>query len=222
MAKKLTGITFNVKIIDASNMPNYSDVEEVGPFTAPADGAAQSWEYLPYDIDVNVQLTAGTYLLYIEPSSGDEENYGIINYYTKEDSESGVFTLKESTFQSKEMVNGYPDFTVSSDGDGNAYGPFLSWNIETGANASCGRTSATASVVSCGPPSITIVSPSSNSTFYTNNEINFEATVTDESAVASVTLEVYKGASLVATLPTTKDGNTYTATWTPLSSSIDN
>ncbi|MBI35834.1 MAG: hypothetical protein CMP67_10790 [Flavobacteriales bacterium] len=223
MAKKTTGITFTVKIIDASNAPNFASVAEVGPFTAPSDGTAQSWEYLPFDVDVNAQLTAGTYLVYIEPNSGDEGNYGVINDLTQEDSETGVYTLKGSTFQASEMSNGFPNFNVGDEGNSwwSAYGPFLNWKIETGANASCGRTAATASVVSCGPPSITVVSPTNNSTWYTNNTINFEAIVTDESAVSSVTLEVYKGSTLVATLPTTKDGNTYTSSWTPTESGDD-
>lgn len=227
MAKKSTGITFNVKIIDASNAPNFVDVENVGPFTVPSDGSAQSWEYLPFDFDLDVELPVGLYLLYVEPSAGDEENYGVILNYTKEDSESGVYTLKESTFQSSELdESGYPNFGLSyppedDNGDLAAYGPFLSWKLETGANASCGRTSATASVVSCAPPVISITSPADNSNWYTNNTIDFEADITDESAVTSVTLEVYKGGSLYATVPTTKDGSTYTASWTPTESGND-
>ena len=179
--------------------------------------------YVIRKFDVNAQLTPGTYLIYVEPEAGDEAGYVLINNTTQEDSESGVYTLKGSTFQASEMSGGYPNFNVGDEGNTwwNAYGPFLSWNIETGANASCGRTSATASVVNCGPPSITIVSPSNNSSVNTNDLINFEATVTDESAVSSVTFEVYKGTTLVATLPTTKDGNTYTATWTPTEAGND-
>jgi GH18 family chitinase len=227
MASKLNGITFNVKIVDASNAPNYVDVANVGPFTAPSDGSAQSWSYLPFDFDVDVELPVGLYILYVEPSSGDEGNYGVILNHVKEDSESGVYTLKESTFQASLLEeSGYPNFGVqyppeSSNGDGGAYGPFLSWKLETGANASCGRTSATASVVSCAPPVISITSPTSNSNWYTNNTINFEADITDESAVTSVTFEVYKGGSLVATVPTIKDGSTYTANWTPTESGDD-
>lgn len=223
MVKGDAGITFTTKIIDASNAPNFSDVDEIGPFTVAADPGAGEYTINYFDFDVNAQLAPGTYLIYVEPEAGDEQGYVLINNTTQEDSESGVFTLKGSTFQASDASGDYPSFNVGDEGQSwwTAYGPFVNWKLETGANASCGRTSASASVVNCGPPSITIVSPSSNSTFYTNNEINFEATVTDESAVASVTLEVYKGSTLVATLSTTQDGNTYTSSWTPTESGDD-
>ncbi len=217
MVKADAGITFTTKIIDASNAPNFSDVDEIGPFTVAADASAGQYTINYFDFDVNAQLAPGTYLIYVEPETGDEQGYVLINNTTQEDNESGVFTLKGSTFQASDASGSYPSFNVGDEGQAywSAYGPFVNWKLETGANASCGRTSATASVVSCGPPSITVTSPTSNSTFLNGNEINFEATVTDESAVTSVSLEIYKGATLVATLPTTKDGNTYTASWTP-------
>ena len=223
MVKADAGITFTTKIIDASNAPNFSNVDEIGPFTVAPDAGAGEYTINYFDFDVNAQLTPGTYLIYVEPEAGDEAGYVLINNTTQEDSESGVFTLKGSTFQAGDASGDFPSFNVGDEGQSwwTAYGPFVNWKIETGANASCGRTSATASVVSCGPPSITIVSPTNNSSFNTNNQINFEATVTDESAITSVTLEIYKGSTLVATLPTTKDGNTYTATWTPTEAGND-
>jgi GH18 family chitinase len=223
MVKADAGITFTTKIIDASNAPNFSDVNEIGPFTVAADPNAGEYSINYFDFDVNAQLTPGTYLIYVEPEAGDEDGYVLINNTTQEDSESGVFTLKGSTFQASDASGDYPSFSVTDEGANwwTSYGPFVNWKLETGANASCGRTPATASVVSCGPPTITIVNPKSNSSFYTNNEINFEATVTDESAVNSVTLAIYKGSTLVATLPTVKDGSTYTSSWTPTEASND-
>jgi GH18 family chitinase len=216
IASKLNGCTFNVKIIDAANAPNFTDVADLGPFTSPAEpGAPASAEYY-FDFDLNYDLAPGTYFVYVEPATGDEGNYGVINGHTEESTESGVYTIKGSTFQAGEMDNGYPNFAATDEGQSwwSAYGPFLNWKFETGANASCGRTAATATVVNCGPPEIKIVSPSSTGQYYTQAPlIDFEANVTDGGSITSVVFEVYNGTTLVATLPTNSSGSTYTATW---------
>jgi len=224
MASKLNGITFNVKIIKADNPPNFSDVANLGPFTSPAEpGAAASANYY-FDFNVNYDLTPGTYLLYIEPAAGDETNYGLINGHTEESAEPGVYTIKGSTFQAGKMENGFPNFNASDEGQNwwSAYGPFLNWKFETGANASCGRTSATATVIACGPPEVTIVSPNNTGKYYTQAPlINFEANVTDGGSVTNVVFEVYNGTTLVTTLPTNSSGSTYTATWQATLASTD-
>ena len=219
IASKESGITFNVKVIDASNAPNYTAVAEVGPFTSSADGSAATWEYVPFDFDVNLELNSGEYFIYIEPVSGDEANYGFVNSYNLENSEVGTYTLKAGMHQATKIENGFPNFSPTDMGA--AYGPFLNWKIETGANASCGRTAATASVVNCGPPDVIIVSPKNTETYVNTEVIDFEATATDGGAVTSVVFEVYKGFTKVATIPTTKDGTTYTGTWTPTQSGDD-
>jgi GH18 family chitinase len=223
MARATSGITFTTKIIDASNPPNYADVDEVGPFTVAADPSAGEYGINYFDFDVNVELAPGKYLIYPEPEAGDEENYVLINNTFQEDSESGIFTLKGSTFQAGDVSGDYPNFSIFDEGKDwwTSYGPFLNWKIETGANASCGRTAATASVVTCGPPTISISSPLDNSTWYTSNTIDFSADVSDESSVSSVAFEVYKAGTLVETLPTTNDGSTYTATWITTESGDD-
>jgi hypothetical protein len=223
MARATSGITFTVKIIDASNPPNYADVDEVGPFTVAADPSAGEYGINYFDFDVNVELAPGKYLIYPEPEAGDEENYVLINETFQEDSASGIFTLKGSTFQAGDVSGDYPNFSIFDEGKDwwTSYGPFLNWKIETGANASCGRTAATASVVTCRPPTISISSPLDNSTWYTSNTIDFSADVSDESSVSSVAFEVYKAGTLVETLPTTNDGSTYTATWITTESGDD-
>lgn len=217
LASRLNGITFNVKIIDAATAPNFSDVATYGPFTSPAEaGANATAEYL-FDFDINAELSPGTYLIYLEPTTeGDKANYGVIGGHTEESAEAGVYTLKGSTFQATEMSNGYPNFNVGDEDAGywDAYGPFLNWKIETGANASCGRTAATATVVACGPPDVTIIKPTDVGVYYTQSPlIDFEATITDGGSVTSVVFEVWKGLTKVATLNTNSSGATYTATW---------
>ena len=219
IASKERGITFNVKVIDASNAPNYTAVKEVGPFTSTADGSAQDWEYVPFDFDVNLELNAGSYFVYIEPASGDEGNYGFVNSYNLENTEPGTYTLRAGMHQATKIEDGFPNFSPTDMGA--AYGPFLNWKIETGANASCGRTAATASVVNCGPPDVTIISPTNALTYINTEEISFKATATDGGAVTGVVFEVYKGTEKVGTVPTTKDGTTYTGTWTPTQSGDD-
>jgi len=212
LASKLNGITFNVKIINAANAPNFSDVAEYGPFTSPAEAGSQSFEANLFDFDINADLAPGTYLIYVEPTTGDEGNYGFVNGYTQESSEAGVYTLKKAMFQATDLSDTYPNFNV--DDVGSAYGPFLNWKIETGANASCGRTAATATVVACGPPDVTIVKPTDAGAYYTQSPlIDFEATITDGGSVTSVVFEVWKDLTKVATLNTNSSGTTYTATW---------
>ena len=110
------------------------------------------------------------------------------------------------------MENGYPNFSASDEGQNwwSAYGPFINWKIETGANASCGRTSATATVIDCGPPTVSIVSPTNTGQYYTQAPlIDFAANITDGGSITNVVFEVYNGTTLVATLPTTTSKSLY-------------
>jgi GH18 family chitinase len=224
LASAKYGITFNVKVIDAKNPPNFADVTTAGPFTSPADGTAATWAGNLFDFDVNIDLEPGTYLIYVEPTTtGDNGNYGLVLNHTEESVESGVYDLKGSTFQASEELDGFPNFNAGDIGQSwwTSYGPFFNWKIETGANASCGRTEASVTVTECGPPEVTIVTPTANGTYINTEEITFEVTATDGSAVTNVVFEVYKGASKLATIATTKDGTSYAGKWTPTTSGDD-
>ena len=88
--------------------------------------------------------------------------------------------------------------------------------IETGANASCGRTAATATTTSCAAPSVTITKPTTNQDFpFDNNPINLEASVTSGLGLASVSFEIWDGVTKLATIVPSQSNSTYSATWTP-------
>ena len=208
ITSRLNGITFSVKVINATNL---AAVTTVGPFTKTGTPGAASSDMDFLDFDVNITLTPGKYFIYPEPTSGNEGNYGIINGYFEESKQTGVYTLKGSTFQRSSSV----DFTTTDEGKSwwAAHGPFLKWVIETGANASCGRTAATASVVTCGPPAVTINTPTLNQAYGLQDNVNVNATVTDEGTVSSVVMEIWFNSAKVTTLSVNQSGSTYTATW---------
>jgi GH18 family chitinase len=219
MFSQRSGCSGYVKVIMADNFR--TEVASAGPFSVAGDGTSQSFVARYVDMTTNITLTPGTYFVYFQPNSGQEGNYGLINTLTQESKQAGVYTLKGSTFQSSTDKMG---FNSADEGKAwwTAYGPFLDWKIETGANASCGRTAVTANVIVCGPPAVTINAPlSSVTTYEANQAINFSATVTDEGSIKSVTFQVLKGANVVATLTTNVSAGTYTSTWTPTVSGAD-
>ncbi len=219
MFSQRSGCAGYVKVITTDN--NRTEVASAGPFSVAGDGTSEPFVARYVDMTTNITLTPGTYFVYFQPNSGQEGNYGLINALTQESKQAGVYTLKGSTFQSGSNKAG---FNPNDEGQSwwTAYGPFLDWKIETGANASCGRTAVTANVVVCGPPAVTINAPlSSVTTYEANQPINFSATVTDEGSISSVVFEVLKGNNVVATLTTNVSAGTYTSTWTPTVSGAD-
>lgn len=216
MASALNGLNFSVKVIDANNK---TAVAQAGPFNSPGDGTSQAFVANYFDFDANIALTPGTYLVYLSPTgANDSTNYGLINGHTEETAEAGVFTIKGSTFQSGSDESG---FNIADEGQAwwTAHGPFLNWVIETGANASCGRTAATATVQVCGPPTIVVNNPTAAEVFTysdpaTDVAVPLSATVSDEGTITTLVFEVYKGGALVETVVTTNNGGTYTGTFT--------
>lgn len=207
------GATFTIKVANSSNL---TVLKTIGPWTAAGDGISADSKEAYYDVTTNLTLTPGSYFIYPEVTAG---KWGFINGPTfQEDKQAGVFTLKGSMYQASATV----PFTEGDEGKSwwSAYGPFLDWKIETGANASCGRTAATATVQQCGPPSISISSPTAT-TYYRGTPISFSSSITDEGTVSSVVYEVYKGAVLVQTLTVSQTGSTYTSSWTPTVTGTD-
>ncbi|MFT6745841.1 MAG: GH18 family chitinase [Glaciecola sp.] len=210
ITSKLSGITFNVKVVNSSN---YTDVTEVGPFTKEGTGGAASWEQEYFDFDVNIALTAGSYFVVLEPAAGSETNYGVINGHNEESKEAGIYTLYAGAHQASATV------TYSETDMGSAYGPFINWVIETGANASCGRTATSVTVAPCGPPTVDITTPTAAEDFTftspaTTATVNLSATISDEGTLSSVVFEIYDGATLIETVSTNNSGGTYTGTYT--------
>ena len=206
-AKGPNGVTFNIKVV--KEVDGTTVLATYGPFSIAADGTLQSWQFKTYDFTCNIPLSTGKYFLWADITSGDMAYH---QAYTYKDSVANVYTIEKAMFRnfgtgfhSNEMTE--PSFVY--------YGPFFKWVIETGANASCGRTAATATVITCGPPVINITKPTTNQDFpFDNNPINLEATVTDEGSVSSVSFEIWDGANKLATIVPTASGSTYSATWT--------
>ena len=208
----LNGCTFSVKVVNADNK---TAVAEAGPFTLAGDGSSPAFQASYFDFDVDFALSPGRYLMYIEPTAGNEANYGIINSLTQESFESGVYVLAGSTFQNQ--TTDPSGFALSDSGQSwwTAYGPFLNVKIETGANASCGRTAADVTVQQCGPPTVSITSPAGSSDHPVNNPISLSADISDEGTITNVVFEVFKGGVLVETVTTSVVGSTYSGTFTP-------
>lgn len=210
MAHTKGGVTFKVKVINSSTGVA---VTEAGPFTQAANASAQDWEQTYFDVTTNFLLPAGSYFIYPEITSGKIAH---LPNYNNESTQSGVYTLKKGMYRNYSSPAAYT-FVEAEETDPASfvhYGPFLKWVIETGASASCGRTAATATVTACGPPTITISTPTA--TNYDRNAVmNFAASITDEGTVSTVVYEVFKGASLVQTLTVSNSGSNYTSTWTP-------
>jgi len=213
MVREQTGCTFNVKVINSSNGVA---VTQAGPFTQAANPSGSAMVY--FDVDVNFALTAGSYFIFAEPTAGNETNLGFINAHFEESKEVGVYTLKGSMFQS---ASDETAFTVNDEGKSwwAAHGPFLNWIVETGANASCGRTATAVTVTACGPPVIDITAPTAAEDFTfsspaTTAAVSLSATISDEGTLTSVVFEIYDGATLVSTVSTINSGGTYTGTFT--------
>jgi GH18 family chitinase len=211
IASARNGVSGKVKVINSSN---HNAVDEAGPFSISGDNTSPTYVYQYLDMTIDITLSPGTYFVYFEPDAGSEGNYGFINTLFQESAEAGVYTLKGSMFQSSTDKTG---FNPGDEGQNwwAAYGPFLNWNIETGANASCGRTAATITVQQCGPPVVDITKPIDGTDFLLTDSVKIDATITDEGSISSVVFEIYKGANLVATLPVSSNGSTYSAAWLP-------
>lgn len=213
LVKGKDGVTFKFKVITATGL---SLVKESEVFTVSPDATAGTYQYDLKDFSPTggLALVPGDYFIYPEITSGT------IVYqsgYVNENLEAGVFKLYEAM---------YTNYGSGFDKDQSAgmthYGPFFKLVIETGANASCGRTAVNVTVQPCGPPNVTINSPTNTGKYYTQAPlINFDATITDEGSVSSVVFEVYNGSTLVATLPTNSSGSSYTASWQATSASTD-
>lgn len=217
IASARDGLSGKVKVI---NSTNYNDVAEAGPFSISGDNTSASFRYQYLDMTTDITLTPGTYFVYFEPDAGSEGSYGFINTLFQESAEAGVYTLKGSMFQSSTDKTG---FNPNDEGKSwwAAYGPFLNWNIETGANASCGRTAATVTVQPCGPPVVDITNPIDGTDFPITDSVKVAATITDEGSISSVVIEIFKGVNLVATLPVSSNGSTYSAAWLPTATGND-
>lgn len=205
LVKGLDGVTFKLKVITATGL---AAVKESQVFTVNPDPTAGTYQYDLKDFSPTggLALVPGDYFIYPEITAG---TIVYQSNYVNENLEPGVFKLYEAM---------YTNYGTGFDKDQSAgmshYGPFFKLVIETGANASCGRTAVNVSVISCGPPSVNIISPTNTGKYYTQAPlIDFEANVTDGGSVTNVVFEVYKGTTLVTTLPTNSSGSSYTATW---------
>ncbi|MFM7023373.1 MAG: glycosyl hydrolase family 18 protein [Flavobacteriales bacterium] len=209
MVNTQTGATFKIKV---SNSSTNAFVMEAGPFTVAANAGAQSWEQTYYEATVNFLLPVGSYFVYPELTSGKIAH---LPSYTNENTQAGVYTLKKGMYRNYSNLYTFQESEETDNTSYVHYGPFLKWVIETGANASCGRTPVTASVVTCGPPTVSITAPTANQDFpFDGAAITLTATVTDETAVTSVSFEIWDGASNIATLTPSANGSTYSSTWT--------
>lgn len=205
--------SFKIRVLNASNNTLVKETESI---TIPADPTKQSWEYTLRDVTLDFTLTPGKYFVTVALTSGRMA----IKYTQKNGTvEPGVYTIGEHMHT--DFGNGFLESEKTEPSYKHA-GMLYRYVIETGANASCGRTAVTANVVVCGPPAVTINAPlRTNTTYEANQPINFSATVTDEGSISSVKFEVLKGNSVVATLTTNVSAGTYTSTWTPTVSGSD-
>ncbi len=204
-----SGATFKIRVLKSVDN---SLVAETSTFTY-ATATVSGDGYTIEDINVGLALTPGDYFIYPELSSG------VIGFGANKGlafTQSGVFDVEANSYVDW-SGGGTATFLTSEKTDASHihYGCLFKIVIETGANASCGRTAATATVVTCGPPSITIVKPTSNQDFpFDGNAIALEATITDEGSVASRTFEIYDGNTLLSTITTSANGSTFTGSWT--------
>ncbi|MFZ9848233.1 MAG: glycosyl hydrolase family 18 protein [Flavobacteriales bacterium] len=206
-----SGATFRIKVSNSSNnsfvaqSPQYT----YGTKTSTGDG------YDIQDVPVDITLTPGDYFIYVELTSGA---IGFSAMKGAGFAQSGVFDIEKNSYTDFNGATGGAVFSTAEKTDVGAhvhYGCLYKFVIETGANASCGRTPATATVVTCGPPAITITKPTNNQNFDYAVSIDLQATVTDEGSVASVSFEIWDGVNKIATLTPGDSGSTYSSTWTP-------
>lgn len=205
-----TGASFKLQILKASDN---SLVHESGLETIAPDATKQSWEYTIADVNVNKTLVAGKYFFTPVMTSGSY-TYNFSGFNGS--SEAGVYTVGDHAFT--DFGNG---FLESQKTDASSYvsgGPFYKYVFEVGANASCGRTAATATVQQCGPPTVDITAPTASQVFTysdpaTEANISLTAAVSDEGTVSSVVFEVFKGGVLVETVTSSNNGGTYEGTF---------
>ena len=203
------GATFKIRALKASDN---TLVAESAVITVNPDGTKQAWEYTLQDVTVNFQLTPGEYFITAALTAGSlAMKYGPTP--STATNEPGVYTIGAHCH-----TNYGSGFLKTETSDNVSYvnaGQLYKYEIETGANASCGRTAATVTTVTCGPPVITITKPTTNQDFpFDGSPIALEATVTDEGSVASVSFEIWDGGNKLATITPNASGNTYTGSWT--------
>lgn len=205
------GASFKIQILKASDN---TVVYETAVTNVAADPAKADWQYTITDVNVGTVLTAGKYFVTPTLTSG-----GVAIKWTgyNGSTETGVYAIGDHYH-----TNFGSGFLESEATDPVSYvngGPLYKFVFEVGANASCGRTSATATVSPCGPPAVTITAPTVAQLFTysdpaTDVDCALSADITDEGSVASVVFEVYKGATLVQTITANPSGSTYTGTFT--------
>ncbi len=203
------GATFTIKVLKASDN---TLVAESSSNVIAADGTKQSWEYTLKDVNIGITLTPGEYFVTANVTAGSLA-MKFDPAASTATTEAGVYSLGVHCH-----TNFGSGFLKSETTDVNSYknaGQLYNYVIETGANASCGRTAATATVVTCGPPTVTITAPTANQNFaFDNSAITLTATVTDETSVSSVSFEIWDGSTKLATITPTANGSVYSATWT--------
>ncbi len=166
------------------------------------------------DLAVNFALTTGDYFIYPECTSG---TLGFGANKGQAFTQSGVFEVEKNSYVDW-SPGGTATFLTSEKNDAAHvhYGSLFKIVIETGANASCGRTAATATTVSCAAPVVAITKPTSNQNFpFDGNPINLAATVTSNLGIASVSFEIWDGVTKLATIVPSQNVSTFSATWTP-------
>jgi len=166
------------------------------------------------DLACNFALTPGDYFIYPELTSG---TLGFGANKGQAFTQAGVFDVEANSYVDW-SPGGNATFLTSEKTDPAHvhYGSLFKIVIETGANASCGRTAATATTTSCAAPSVTITKPTTNQDFpFDNNPINLEASVTSGLGLASVSFEIWDGVTKLATIVPSQSNSTYSATWTP-------
>jgi len=204
-----SGATFKIRVLKASDN---TLVSETSTITVNPDGTKQSWEYTLQDVTVNLTLVPGEYFITAAVTAGSlAMKFGPTP--ATGTNEAGVYTIGDHCHTN--FGGGFLK-TETTEGSYINAGQLYKYVIETGANASCGRTAATVTTITCGPPVITITKPTSNQDFpFDNNPINLEATVTDEGSVSSVSFEIWDGGTKLATITPNASGSTYSGTWTP-------
>ena len=204
------GATFTIKVLKAIDN---TLVSESSSNVIAADGTKQSWEYTLKDVNIGITLTPGEYFITANVTAGSLA-MKFDPAASTVTTETGVYSLGIHCH-----TNFGSGFLKSETSDVNSYknaGQLYNYVIETGANASCGRTPATATVITCGPPTVTITAPTSNQDFpfVLNSTVTLTATVVDETSVSSVSFEIWDGLTKLETISPIQSGSVYSAVWT--------
>ncbi len=203
------GATGKIRVLKAVDN---SLITESSTFTYPTKTVTGSG-YDIVDLAVNFALTTGDYFIYPECTSG---TLGFGANKGQAFTQSGVFEVEKNSYVDW-SPGGTATFLTSEKTDPAHvhYGSLFKFVIETGANASCGRTAATASTISCAAPSVTITKPTTNQDFpFDGNPIDLQATVTSGLGLASVVFEIWDGGTKLATITPSQNNSTFSATWT--------